>query len=376
MWPSAVESGIYVSGAGRAGRRMERQISRGQVCAAWVAAALCAASSRVALAQSAGEGASPRQARLELEWSAVPGCEERERTLQAVERLLGASPHPGGTEALEAFAGVTRTGNGGWHLFLSVRHGEQSLTRKLDAVSCSELVDAAALILALALDPDLLSRARPEKAEQSAHAEPEPQQVPPEPKPGPAFRSPPRPRPAPARNPASTASRERTVPLLELGPLLAVGAIPSPAFGASISGGFERGRWRVLVSGAFFPSVRKNVAGSNASAAFELRSLAAVVCWVAPVSSSWGLGPCAATEFGSIAARGEGVDFPQGETKRWGASGAGAVARLASRRAFEVGLQGILAVPWGRPVFRVAAVEAYRPAALLLELRAFAGVRF
>ncbi|HET9934216.1 MAG TPA: hypothetical protein VFQ35_26120, partial [Polyangiaceae bacterium] len=184
--------------------------------------------------------------------------------------------------------------------------------------------------------------------------------------------------PAPSAPPAaaSPARAERTVPLLELGPLVSLGAIPSPSFGASVSGGFERGRWRAFVTGAFFPSVRKELPRTNAAAAFELRSLSAALCWLVPLSPRWGLGPCAATEFGSVAARGEGVDFPAGETKRWGATGAGGMVRFESQRSFEVGLQGIVAVPWGRPTFRVAQVEAYQPAVLTLGLRAFAGVRF
>ncbi len=347
------------------------------MCAAWTVVLLSVAP-RAALAQSSGAavGAAERQARLELEWRAPPGCDERERVLAAVERLLGASPRAESPEALEAFASVTRTASGGWHLLLSVKHGEQSLARKLDAASCPELVDAAALILALALDPDLLSRARPEKEPDVPRQEPVSLPPAPERAPAPtAAVASPRSRVAP-RSASAAPERERTVPLLELGPLLAVGAIPSPAFGVSVSGGFEFGRWRALVSGSFFPSVRKNIAESNASAAFELRTLTAVVCWLLPASPSWGIGPCATTEFGSIAARGEGVDFPEGETKRWGASGAGGVARFKSRRAFEVGLQTVVAVPWGRPTFRVAQVEAYRPAALIVELRAFAGVRF
>ncbi|MFZ5892647.1 MAG: hypothetical protein ACOY0T_16430 [Myxococcota bacterium] len=314
-------------------------------------------------------------ARFELDWLSPPACDARERTLEALQRLLQASPRELATSPLTASASVTRTATGGWHLLLTTTHAGQQLTRKLEATSCDELSDAAALILALVLDPELLTRPSSTPATSAEASGPSEAT---------SLRTLSQPRkaiaPAPPVSSAPPVARPspplRALPLVELGPLAAWGALPSPAFGVSLTGGFDLSHWRWLITGSYFPGRRASLAGTNGSASFELRTLAATVCWLPEAFRNMYLGPCVTSEFGSIAARPEGVDFPSDDTKRWGASGAGVLLRFASRRAFEFGLQSSLLVPWGRPEFRLAGSILHQPAALTLQIRGFLGVRF
>ncbi|MGC4094790.1 MAG: hypothetical protein QM756_44110 [Polyangiaceae bacterium] len=124
----------------------------------------------------------------ELDWRAPAACEERERTLETVERLLGASPRER-AETLWASAIVTRTASGDWHLTLDVSHGGERLSRQLSGRSCAELSDAAALILALVLDPELLARSAPATEKRSNHRRARPLSPRPSSPPRPAVRS-------------------------------------------------------------------------------------------------------------------------------------------------------------------------------------------
>jgi hypothetical protein len=325
-------------------------------------------------------GAADRSApELELEWVSPPECDARQRTIAAVERLLGSSPGSVARGPLSASATVTGTANGDFHLLLIVQHGDEQLTRKLEAPSCVELSDAAALILALVLDPELLARGEPTPTPNEARE--------------PSSAAPPAPEgneagnevALPAREarlsvarakPARVAARARLEPFVELGPVASWGVIPSPALGVSLSGGFDFRSWRVSVTGAYFPSRHAQAAGSAASAAFELRTIGASLCYSQRLTEGLRLGPCLLSDFGSVAALGEGVDAPQGDTKRWGSTGLAALLRYASRRAFELGVQASLQLPWGRPEYWLAGSRVYDPSAVGLGLRGFVGVRF
>lgn len=326
------------------------------------------------LAQAGGAG-NRSAPELELEWVSPPECDARQHTIAAVERLLGSSPGSVARGPLFASATVTGTANGDFHLLLIVQHGDEQLTRKLEAPSCVELSDAAALILALVLDPELLARGEPtpppnEARESSSAAPPAPARD--------AVALPVREaRPSVARAKAApVTARARLVPFVELGPVASWGVIPSPALGVSLSGGFDFRSWRVSVTGAYFPSRHAQAAGSAASAAFELRTIGASLCYSQRLTEGLRLGPCLLSDFGSVAALGEGVDAPQGDTKRWGSTGLAALLRYASRRAFEVGVQASLQLPWGRPQYWLAGSRVYDPAAVSLGLRGFVGVRF
>ena len=161
-------------------------------------------------------------------------------------------------------------------------------------------------------------------------------------------------------------------------PLFTCGTFVSlfSAFGVSLSGGFDVHSFRVSVTGVYLPARHQSLPNTGASAAFELRMLAAALCFSPALSESFRLGPCLTSEFGSVAALGEGVDAPHGDTKRWAASGIGALLRFSSRRAFELGVQPAFELPWGRPEFWLAGTQVHKPAWLNASLRAFVGVRF
>jgi hypothetical protein len=90
---------------------------------------------------------------VELEWSAPPDCPQRDVVLASVQRRLGASPP---APALQA--SVTLVEQDGQFLLALETQGAR---RELKGPSCAELAEAGALILALLVDPMLLSRPPP-----------------------------------------------------------------------------------------------------------------------------------------------------------------------------------------------------------------------
>ncbi|MGC4094789.1 MAG: hypothetical protein QM756_44105 [Polyangiaceae bacterium] len=144
----------------------------------------------------------------------------------------------------------------------------------------------------------------------------------------------------------------------------------------SLSGGFDRGALRAQLTAAYFPARREDSTSvPAASAVFELRRLEIAGCWWPPLRSLR-LGPCLISEFGSVLARGEGVSSPHAATKRWAASGIGAIVSVSGPKSVDFGVQASALVPWGRPDFFLGGQVVHRPASVALGLRGFLGVRF
>src|SRR4051812_12285031 len=92
---------------------------------------------------------------LELHWSAPAECPDRERVVARVEELVGRMPE--GKHTLVATGAVTKAPR----YTLSLTIGDAP-ARVMSGDDCDKLADAAALVIALDIDPDALSRPPPE----------------------------------------------------------------------------------------------------------------------------------------------------------------------------------------------------------------------
>lgn len=93
-------------------------------------------------------------AALQLDWRAPAQCPASGSVVASVERWL-QGPADG---ELSVLADVTRNDDGSFVLVLDIAERGK---RKLEGNSCTELAEAGALVLALLLDPELLTRAPP-----------------------------------------------------------------------------------------------------------------------------------------------------------------------------------------------------------------------
>lgn len=86
-----------------------------------------------------------------VEWQAPPACPDRRALADAITARLGREPTP---DELSLVGRVERDGAGQYHLELRLTVDGHTQTRRLTTRRCAALVDAAALLVALALDPD------------------------------------------------------------------------------------------------------------------------------------------------------------------------------------------------------------------------------
>ena len=145
----------------------------------------CTAVLALAAALVAEEKVARAEPSLDLTWTAPPGCPDRAWMMSAVLHLVTGSP----PQAL-LVTGAVHEEDGQWVVDLELS-GAASGTRTLRASSCKSVSRGAALIVALALDPQAAALASEELARSEAPAAPPPSPAPPPP--------PPEAPPAPAR---------------------------------------------------------------------------------------------------------------------------------------------------------------------------------
>lgn len=90
-----------------------------------------------------------------LRWTAPPGCPTQPQVRAAVERYVG---RPLAQEAVAAAATVDGNLADGFRLQLVVTHDGDSDARVLRDTKCALLADAAALVVAMAIDPSATAR--------------------------------------------------------------------------------------------------------------------------------------------------------------------------------------------------------------------------
>ncbi|MBZ5714142.1 hypothetical protein [Nannocystis pusilla] len=173
-------------------------------------------------------------------WQAPPGCPDRAALERAIAGRLGRLPT---AQELALVGQIERTSAGRYHLDLRLTVAGHTQTRALTTRQCAALVDAAALLSALALDPSAAA------GDPTSPVEPEPPDEPIEPDPPAAQAAPTEPpvEPTPLARPEPVDPPEPPPPALVVD--LADPAAPTPSSPRSrrpggflrLSGGFEVG---------------------------------------------------------------------------------------------------------------------------------------
>jgi hypothetical protein len=307
--------------------------------------------------------------RVSLRWAAPDECPDDVRLVHAIEGLLGeALPDAGEQSLLTVHVNVHGGSDAGYAAKLSFTSPQGSEDRFLEHPSCEKLVDAVALVVALAIDPERVratQRARdaqPEVMRQGA-ARAEPVAV------APAV-APILPTPDAARDAPPLRAPDEREPLRGMRLALhgVTGAGPLPSFGAGVEAalGWHRGSFRAEALGRYWVprDTAVNVAPS-ATLELELATLGARACWL-PLRGAWQLAACVGGDIGQLRGDGLGVESPRTRAARYSAVSAGfEVAYARSRLAPEGGLE--LSGALERPPFGVRDdgrdSQVFRPAA-------------
>ncbi len=304
---------------------------------------------------------------LDLSWSAPPDCPGLDAVSGAVARLLEGSPRSGSRVRVDAT--VTRRG-GGWALALTTTRDGAVGHRSMKADSCAAVADAAALVIALAIDP--VHVAEPEAAAVPPVA-PDPPPPPPSPPEMPPRATVAPPPPAPPTVPAPRPPAPATPPVarsVAFGVALTadVGSLPAPTYGVEVSAAWALRRFRVEGYGAYWPGQTATVGlpgvFGTLSADVYLADGGALGCYAIVATRRWRLQPCAGLEVGALGASGSGLGVSTPGASFWAAVrvDARATLRIADRVALVGGLG--VAVPLNRQPLTETGPGASGPAAV------------
>ena len=318
---------------------------------AWV---LLAAVSATALRAAAA----PPEPGFELRWEAPADCPQQDAMLDKVKALLAGSPPAG--EPVQATGTIRRAESGMFQLSLDTRQGERSFHRSIEAASCTEAADAGALIVALAVDPELPSRDVQVRASDGATTTPEPLPTRPEPlKPPPSSAAP----AAPARPAASKPRAVRgSVSDMLIGD---VGTLPPPAWGGEFGLGLGLSPLRFELLFTVLPERRRIIRRDpDRGGDFELLAGGLRGCYL--LGARLLVGGCLGLELGRTQGVGVGTDRIAEREETWFAGRAGAVAMYphGGLAAVRASLEGL--IPVTRPEFELDNVGSVHQAGFVI----------
>lgn len=250
-----------------------------------------------------------------------------------VDELIAASASVGRVTPIVAEATVSDD-PGGFALTLTVSDAGAPRRRHIGAPTCEELAHAAALIVAIAVDPTILERRAdtnnagplpatgttptPAPPSRSVHCRltdlPLQSTAPPPICPKQDVAAPPQPPPAPS--PAATA------PLfwrLGFGSLVASNVLPKVKLGVNLLGAIQGKLARFELSASALSANVEATQVPGASAYFSLYRAAPRGCWLV-AATAWAAGPCVGMEFGWLTGTGSGVDNNHTRSTLWLAS--------------------------------------------------------
>jgi len=291
---------------------------------------------------------------VDFEWEGPGDCPARSDVLLAISRLL---PHPEAPTKVHVHAAATHD-EGAWRLRIRTGTEDDVRERTLAGDSCAELADAAALIVALAIDPAASS---PRKDADTSTVAPA------------------------AAAPSASRADHTTAPPTASGPRLrafasALGALdaaalPSaaPGFGGSI--GALVGRVRAEAYGILLPSQRSTISGGDVGGDVSLVA-GGVRFGYAALDAPVEIVPEIGFEAGQLSASSFGVLTAGSGTALWVAPELGVLGGYALARNLDLVLTTHALVPVSRERFIVVGLgEVHRPpavtvrAALGLEVR-------
>lgn len=282
----------------------------------------------------AGAAAGPSTSR--LAWDAPAGCSERAEVVAKVEELIGARFEVPREESVQVYGRVVQRAPS-WVLTLSLTTSTGTEQRTLETKTCAALVEAAAVVIATAIDPMAIEPPPPPPPDPEPRVEPEagvelpPRELPPT-------------RPAPNHRRSTTAGFVRAVGGVSVGPLPAV----APLIGLGV--GLRRPWLRAeLVAIHGFAQDAPSPWGVG-----RIHQWSAIARICAVPSVRWVEFPlCAGPELGVMTGRGRGVDASSTGQALWGAANLSPGILFVPSPRVGIGLQVDVVVPWSRPGFEI-----------------------
>ncbi len=326
-----------------------------------------------------------------MQWDAPAACPSAAQGLSRIEANLGAPLNTIETDT--RFAVTLFASDRGWSARIDSRSGTTNSSRTLRAVDdCDEASAAAALVVAIALDPTAAATPPAERRDPSAKdpepappliPEPEPlpeeplpaEPRPEEPRPEEPLPEDPRPEPEQPRPPRGPVTAQE--PLVFGGHLgvaagLRYGSLDRVLGVLDVRGGLVLPRARVSLEAVIAP--RRAVAIDDAAQVrFTQWGVAAGGCWRVPLVATLVLEPCGALELGQTRSSTRGLDNATTQAPIWVALRAGPhlTWRFSQRTGLWAGVEAL--APLTRSTYEVGGAGTVARV-LRAGLHAFAGV--
>lgn len=328
-----------------------------------------------AVSQAGPQGARPRSTHVKVRWSAPASCDVSALT-DPIDRMLAASTLD---EPVVIDAAVTREGVK-WRVVAHFdagpkRHG----VRRFEGQSCTTVASAAALAVALAVDPCVLDRLAEDGTSDPPPLVPDPNAVaeagsdtPPRVAPTMVVEEQVVPTPlAPVREddegdddlagigPIEAASRPTAEPATPWRAVAALGgfvdgfALPQVGLGAAAMLGVTRGRFRAELLGTYrLPSTRSSEAVEGAGGRFSQWTVEPGACFV-PRAGPLELPLCTSVQAGQTMGRGYGVAETSVARQPWVAVAGGLGLAWPVSPRFALFGRATLAIPVLRPDYAI-----------------------
>ncbi len=271
-----------------------------------------------ALALVAGEAHSQQGAPLTLEWKAPPACPARDDVRRRVEELLGGPVETRLGRPLRASGTVIPDGER-FELRLRTEDGGLQGERVLHGASCQEVTSAAALIVALAVDPKAVAATEAQAATPPAAGVPAATASP--------AAAPPVAPPPPSLVPPPDHESGASVPVtfgVDADVAADLGSLPGFAVGPSLGGALGLGRVRFGLAATYFAPRFANapaVTGKGTRGADVSLVVAGLSGCYLLAPGAVEVGACAELEGGARFASGSGFDTSNDATTPWLAAG-------------------------------------------------------
>jgi hypothetical protein len=298
---------------------------------------------------------------LSFHWKGVANCDSRERILSRVSDLISGSVESKLTEPLVVYAAIEHSADAMLaELTLIDKLGVHE--RQLEGATCDELVEAVALVLALAITPLLSVSMATNRVNEPRHSEerkstrgsvlPETRTPPPQ---------------SGARNTTTSterirsrkAKKDRPVALAGMSAESRLGLFPGVVGGMGLTGGVERLGLAVSFSAVWLKSVETFSASSSRAITFDALLISPRLCSFEALSTV-AVGPCVSTSLGIVWAHGLGIQNATPTRHGFGSSGLGISARFFRNDSAFVNLDTDVVVPWRRTRYVVDEELLYR----------------
>lgn len=310
-----------------------------------------------------GSAEAEQNRRFDLTWAAPTSCPSPGEVTHEIDDLVAGSSLTPTKPMIDAHASIS-SDPAGFALVLTIHDAEGLHQRRLEAPNCDELGHAAALIVALAIDPALLVTHSDPGGDSTRVA-----QVQAAVQSSATLSS--------SNSAASVASSAHSqipaisrptpiafvaVPLLwRLGlvEFAGFGTLPGINLGTGLFGAIQRNSLR-FEGAVTVLHAEVQASKPGAGATFALYRFAPKACWLV-TEKTWAVGPCVGVELGTLRGRGYGVDDSKEPNGRSLASTFGGLLELRLTSSCLLGVTADAEVPWRHDQFKLNGLLLFEP---------------